>query len=103
MIDVNSYFTSIAGLAGVTVLLTGWVNTHLLKWDGWKAQLLSWVVAIGLGVLGKWQGLGIFADTNWLWTAIQGIGAGLVANGLYSADLIQSLLTLLKAKPKATT
>lgn len=103
MIDVSSYFTSLSAVAALTVLVTGWLNTNLLKWTGWKAQVLSWVIAIGLAWVGKWQGVGIFAETDVLWTVLQGVGAGLVANGVYSVQLVQSLLEFLKAKKPTTT
>ena len=99
MIDLSTYFANLAALAGLTVLVTGWLNTNVLKLSGWKSQLLSWAVAIGIAFVGKWKAVGIFADTDVLWTALQGLGAGLVANGIYSVELVQSLLEFIKAKP----
>ena len=100
MFDVSTYFTSLAAVASLVVLVTGWLNTHLLKLSGTKAQLLSWVVAMGIALAGQWQGFGIFAETDLLWTLIQGLGAGLVANGIYSVEVVQTLLQLVKAKHK---
>jgi hypothetical protein len=97
MIDLNPYFTDFASLAGLVLLLTGWLNTHLLKWSGQKAQILSWVLAIGLAAAAKWQGIGVFGESNWLWIALQGVGAGLIANGMYSVDVIKTILGVIKA------
>jgi hypothetical protein len=102
MIDLSTYFANLATVALLVVLITGWVKTNLLKWDGWKAQLLSWGISISLAFLGKWKGIGIFADTDTVWTIIQGIGAGLVANGIYTVELVQSILAFIKAKPVKT-
>lgn len=99
IIDLSPYFATLAALAGLVVVVTGWLKTNLLKWDGWKAQALSWVLSIGLAFVGQWKGLGLFAETDVLWTVLNGLGVGLVANGIYSADLVQSILAFIKAKP----
>lgn len=102
MIDLSPYFATLAGMAGLVVLVTGWINTNIFKWDGWKAQLLSWVVSIGLAFAGSWKGLGLFAETDVLWTILNGLGVGLIANGIYSADLVKTILEFIKArKPEA--
>ena len=98
MIDLSPYFGTLAAVAAVVLFVTGWVNTHLLKLSGWKLQALSWVLSGAVAFIGKWQGLGIFADTNILWTVLNAVGVGLVANGLYTAEAVQKVLELLKAK-----
>lgn len=97
-IDLAPYFGSLLALAGLVTLVTGWLKTHLLKLDGWKAQAMTWAVAIALAFVGQWKGLGFFAETDVLWTVLNGLGVGLVANGVYSVEIVQSVLALLKAK-----
>jgi len=101
MIDLSSYFGSLAALAGLVVVITGWVNTNALNLSGWKSQLLSWVISIALAFIGSIKGVGLFAETTVLWTVLNGIGVGLVANGMFSIDLVKSLLEFIKAKPAA--
>jgi len=101
MIDLSSYFGSLAALAGLVVVITGWVNTNGLNLSGWKAQVLSWVISIALAFVGSIKGVGLFAETTVLWTVLNGIGVGLVANGIFSIDLVKSLLEFIKAKPAA--
>jgi hypothetical protein len=101
MIDLSSYFGSLAALAGLVVVITGWVNTHGLNLSGWKAQFLSWVISIALAFVGSLKGVGLFAETTVLWTILNGLGVGLIANGIFSIDLVKSLLEFIKAKPAA--
>ena len=97
-IDLAPYFGSLLALAGLVTLVTGWLKTHLLKLDGWKAQVLTWVISVALAFVGQWKGLGLFAETDVLWTVLNGLGVGLVANGVYSVEIVQSILAFLKAK-----
>lgn len=101
MIDLSPYFGTLTAVVALVLLVTGWVKTHLLKVDGWKARLLSWVVSGAIAFVGKWQGLGIFADSSILWTAVNAVAVALIANGLYTIDVIQKVLELLKAKLSA--
>lgn len=102
MIDISSYFGSLAGAAGLVVILTGYINTKT-KATGFVAQLVSWLVAFGVAFVGQQKAIGVFADTNILWTAINGLAVGLIANGMFSIDLIQSVLVFIKAKKAPTT
>jgi hypothetical protein len=102
MIDLSPYFTTLAGAASLVVLITGWVNTNVLKLEGWKAQVLSWVISVGLAFVGSWKNIGIFAEMDVLWTVLNGLCVGLVANGIYSADLVKTILEFVKAKPAKT-
>jgi hypothetical protein len=101
MIDLGTYFGSLAAVAGVVMTLSGWAKTYVIKVDGFKAQLLTWLISIGVAFLGQWQNLGIFANADILTTVLSGVGVGLVANGLYSIEGVQNLLSLLKARKKA--
>jgi hypothetical protein len=98
MIDLAPYFGSLAAVAGVVMMLSGWLKTHVIKVDGIKAQLLTWLISIGIAFFGQWQDAGIFADNDILMTVLNGIGVGLVANGLYSIEVVQKVLELVKAK-----
>ena len=99
MIDLSPYLGTLAAVAGTVTLITGWINSHILKFTGVKSQILSWVVSILIAFFAKWQGLGIFADTNTLWTILNSVAIGLVSNGLYSVEGVQKILELIKAKP----
>jgi hypothetical protein len=98
MIDLSPQFATLASLAGAVVMITGWLNTHGLKLTGWKAQGLSWVISMAIAFFGAWKNIGIFAETDILWTALNGIAVGLIANGMYSVEFVKTVLELVKAK-----
>ncbi len=103
MLDLSVYFTSITAMAALAVLITAWINAKIVRefvFLGLSSrQLVSWAVCIGLAFLGQWKALGLFADANTVWTLINGIGIGLVANGIFSIEFVQSILAFLKLKP----
>jgi len=98
MIDFSTYFGSLMMMASAVTLITGWINTHVTQLSGWKAQLLSWGVSIALAFVGAWKGLGLFQEADVLNTIINGVGVGLVANGVFSVEFVQQILAFLKAK-----
>lgn len=100
MVDISSYFGSLALLAGLATIITGYVNTHALsKASGTIKQIVSWVVAVALAFVGQAKGLGIVADTDTLFTVINGVAIGLVSNGIFDITIVQSILEFIKAKP----
>lgn len=101
MIDLSSYFGSLSAMAGLVVLITGWVNTYGLNLKGWKAQVLSWVISIALAFVGSWKAVGLFAETSLIWTVVNGLGVGLIANGIFSVDIVKTLLEFVKARPSS--
>ena len=89
-------------MAAAVTLITGWVKTHALtSINGTWTQLLSWAISIGLAFVGSQKGLGVFANTTVIGTVLNGIGVGLIANGIFSADFVQTILAFLKAKKSA--
>ena len=102
MIDLTPYFGDLAAVVALVMLVSGWLKTNLIKVDGWKAQVMTWAVAAIVAFVGQWQDLGLFADLSPLMTVANAIGVGLVANGVYSLEIVQYALELVKAKaPKA--
>lgn len=92
-------------LAALVTVASGYLNTHLplLKEAGATAkQITSWVVSIALVFIGQVKSVGIVAELNTLWTVINGIAVGLVANGVFDITLVQSILTFLKANKAST-
>jgi len=99
LLNITAYFYSIAALSVLIVPATSFVN-RLLKVDGWKKHVLSWAVAVGLGVLAWLLKLGIFTGVDWYWAILYSILAGLVANGIFSIPTIKMILRLIKIDVK---
>lgn len=99
MIDISSYFGSLALLASLATIISGYINTHALSTaSGTIKQIVSWVVGVALAFVGSAKGLGIVADTNIVFTLLNGVAIGLVSNGIFDITLVQSVLEFIKAK-----
>nr|WP_321409355.1 hypothetical protein [uncultured Carboxylicivirga sp.] len=97
--NLQAYFVSIAAMAGVILPVTSFVNKLFKLTGAWK-QVLSWAVAVGLGVLAWLLKWGIMADVDWYWMLLYSALAGLVANGLFDIPAIKIILQLLKLEVK---
>lgn len=101
-VDLGATVFGTFGLLAVAVLpLTGWLVTAL-KLNG-TTQLLSWLVAVALAYAGYGLKLGLFADAGPITTAIYGLAAGLVANGLADTSLVQGILQAIGARVPKTS
>lgn len=98
MIDLSTYFGSLMMMASAVTLITGWVNTKWTGFTGWKTQALSWAISIGLAFIGAWKGLGLFEEADIVNTILNGLGVGLIANGIFTVEYVQHILTFLQAK-----
>lgn len=97
--NINVWLGSLAGIAAVTVFLAAAVN-KLLKLEGFWKQLMAWIVAILLMVVGNLVNLGFMAELDWLHTIVYGIAAGFVSNGIFDISLVQLLLQAIGIEPK---
>ena len=97
--NINVWLGSMAGIAAVTVFLAAEVN-KLLKLEGFWKQLMAWIVAILLMVVGNLVNLGFMAELDWLHTIVYGIAAGFVSNGIFDISLVQLLLQAIGIEPK---
>lgn len=93
-------FSTFAAMALIVMPVTGWIKTALKISGG--TQVLSWVVSIAIAYTGYALKLGILADAGPISTAIYGLAAGLVANGIADIGIVQGLLIAIGAKvPKS--
>ncbi len=93
--NINVWLGSLAGIAAVTVFLAAAVN-KLLKLEGFWKQLMAWIVAILLMVVGNLVNLGFMAELDWLHTIVYGIAAGFISNGIFDLETVKAILRALK-------
>lgn len=99
--NIESYFSSLAGLAALCLIVTGYLNTHLLQTSNSTIkQIVSWVVAIILALIGHSKMIGMFEGLDITWTIISGLGVGLISNGYFDVVFVQSILEFMRAKKK---
>jgi len=100
IMNFNTWFATLAGVAAVTVFIAGAVIQFLGVQRKWLKQLTSWIIAILLVVAGNIFDLGFSAGFPWLTTILYGFGAGLVANGIFDIEVVQAILEYLNLKKK---
>jgi len=93
-------YYSLTAVAAVVLPLTGWLKSHVVK--SAPTQLLSWVVALAVAFSGYALQVGIFAGVGPVWTALYGLAAGLIANGVADVTIVQSVLGALGARVPKT-
>lgn len=93
--NINVWLGSLAGIAAVTVFLAGVVNT-LLKTSGFWKQIVAWIIAIILLVVGNLLNMGFMAELNIWLTIVYGLAAGFVSNGIFDIELVKAILRALK-------
>ena len=93
--SINVWLGSLAGVSAVTVFLAAVLNT-LFNTKGFWKQIIAWLVAIVIIVLGNLANIGFMAELNWLNTIIYGVAAGFVSNGFFDLPLVLAILKALK-------
>ena len=90
--NLNLYFGSLAGIAVLSAFFAAMINGLLKVEKNILKQLVAWAVAIVLMVVTDLANFGFAADFSILKAVIYGIGAGLVANGVFDIPIIKSIL-----------
>ena len=98
---VLEFFFSYAGLVLLIQILTGWILKTVPMLGKTLKQVTSWVVAVGVAYIGNLYGYGLFAGASMIETIATGVGLGMVANYLYDAKTLESILSIFFANKKA--
>jgi len=96
--NFNGWFATLAGIAAVTVFIAAFVNKLFKIEKKIGKQIIAWLIAIALVVLGNLFNLGFMSEFPWLTTIIYGFAAGLVANGMFDVAIVQALLDFINLK-----
>lgn len=88
------FFFSISGVVLLVQIVTGWILKTLPIVGKTLKQMTSWVVSVALAFVGSKYDLGIFADASLVYTLSVGVGIGMVANYLYDAKTLESILSI---------
>ncbi len=95
--ELLSFFTTISVISTAVVVLSEYA-TKFTKAEGKWAQIQSWVISILIGICGSWIDLGIFEGSDWKGGLVMGIVSGLMANGIFTIDLVKQLLVVIGAR-----
>jgi hypothetical protein len=91
--------STIAGVAALTLIIAGYAKTWL-KIEGKWARWVSWIVSIIISLICWALNIGLYEPLSLPVTLVYGLGVGLVANGIFTAELVQSWLQKIGAQPK---
>ncbi len=94
--QLNLYFGSLAGIAAITTFLAALLNGLLKVTKKYVKQLVAWAVAIILLVGANLMNYGFAAEFSILKSIIYGLGAGLVANGIFDVPIVKSILNVVE-------
>lgn len=97
-VEILDYFLSLPSVATAVLLLTGLAFSKWPYAAVWVKQVVSLVIGAGVGALGYWYNAGYFEGETLVYSLLSGIGAALMANGLYSYGLVAGFLELIKLK-----
>jgi hypothetical protein len=86
------WFSSFAAVAALTAFLAAFLNGLLKVTKKFVKQLVAWGVAIILLIASTLINFGYAAEFPILLAALHGLGAGLVANGVFDVPVIKSIL-----------
>ena len=113
MDSIGTFFVSLLALSTLASIMSEGIAKIVLQLfkyaiEGWKASVLALVssfVAVGIGAFANLGMFGIedfspFSDL--VTTGIMGVGIWIAAKGVFSFEVLQSILSFLKIKvPKA--
>lgn len=85
------FLLTLGGFAAAIVVVAELVN-RAIKASGFGAQLVAWVLGIGIAVLADVLNLGMFVPLSTLESGAVGLAAGFVANGIFDVPFIQTIL-----------
>lgn len=99
METIMTMFASFVGFVGAVSLITEFINKLFKVENGRVKWIISWVMSIGLAIVGFVLQLGIFADCGtvdqwfaWVKVVLIGVGCAFAANKIYDANEIWTAL-----------
>lgn len=92
IVNIAVFLASFKGVCVITLFLTSLLTGLLKITKKWLKQGMAWIVAIAIFIVSDLFNFG-YAATFPLWlAAVHGVGAGLVANGIFDIPFVKSIL-----------
>jgi len=92
IMNPGKWFVSLGTVALLTAFLATFVNGLLKITKNFPKQLIAWLVAIVLVVGSDILNFGYAKDLPILIAVLNGLGAGLVSNGVFDIPVIKAIL-----------
>lgn len=101
--NLNVYLGSMVGVASMSVFLGALLNGLLKVTKTFIKQLVVWLVTIATLVIANLVNMGYAAEFTIWQSLLHGLGAGLVANGIFDIPVVKAIMTFIENlfnKPK---
>lgn len=101
--NLNTYLGSMVGVAAMATFLGALLNGLLKVTKTFVKQLVVWLVAIATLVIANLVNMGYAAEFTIWQSLLHGLGAGLVANGIFDIPVVKAIMTFIENlfnKPK---
>jgi len=101
--NLNMYLGSMVGVAAMATFLGALLNGLLKVTKAFVKQLIVWLVAIVTLVIANLVNIGYAAEFTIWQSLLHGLGAGLVANGIFDVPIVKAIMEFIENlfnKPK---
>lgn len=101
--NLNMYLGSMVGVAAMATFLGALLNGLLKVTKTFVKQLVVWLVAIATLVIANLVNMGYAAEFTVWQSLLHGLGAGLVANGIFDIPVVKAIMEFIEKlfnKPK---
>jgi len=95
-------FETFSALVALTAFVIPFI-VEIFKWAipnmaSLVKQIISWLIGVLIAFLGWKFNQGILSEISWWLALLYGLGAGLVANGVFDTGIVTGILGLFGAK-----
>jgi len=94
--NLNVYLGSMVGVASMSVFLGALLNGLLKVTKTFVKQLVVWLVAIVTLVIANLVNIGYAAEFTIWQSLLHGLGAGLVANGIFDIPIVKAIMEFIE-------
>jgi Na+-driven multidrug efflux pump len=94
--NLNLYLGSMIGVAAMATFLGALLNGLLKVTKTFIKQLVVWIVAIVVLVVANLVNIGYAAEFTIWQSLLHGLGAGLVANGIFDIPVVKAIMEFIE-------
>ena len=94
--NLNLYLGSMIGVAAMATFLGALLNGLLKVTKAFVKQLIVWLVAIVTLVIANLVNIGYAAEFTIWQSLLHGLGAGLVANGIFDVPIVKAIMEFIE-------
>lgn len=94
--NLNMYLGSMVGVAAASTFLGALINGLLKVTKKFIRQLVVWLIAIAALIITNLVNIGYAAEFTLWQSLLHGLGAGLVANGIFDVPIVKAIMDFIE-------